>query len=103
MQFVSALRKMAAECDYFSVAELDNRVCDQFVTWVAASEIRKRLFQKPPTKTLADRRSQARDNNLAFDGRSRRQLYVLSSTPLTELTVSLNTEVATKHAITADI
>jgi len=48
-QFVSTLREMAAKCD-FSAAELDNRVRDQFVAWVASSEIRKRLFQEPATK-----------------------------------------------------
>lgn len=52
-QFVSALREMAVRCD-FSAAELDNRVRDQFVAWVASNEIRKRLFQEPATRTLSD-------------------------------------------------
>ena len=52
-QYVAALRGMAIHCD-FSAEELDNRVRDQFVAWVASDEIRKRLFQEPATKSLTD-------------------------------------------------
>jgi transposase InsO family protein len=52
-QYVSALREMAARCD-FTAAELDDRVRDQFVAWVASDEIRKRLFQEPASKSLTD-------------------------------------------------
>jgi len=52
-QYVAALLDMAIHCD-FSAEELDNRVQDQFVAWVASDEIRKRLFQEPATKSLTD-------------------------------------------------
>jgi hypothetical protein len=52
-QYVSARREMAAGCDC-TAEELDERVRDQFVAWVASDDIRKRLFQEPASKSLAD-------------------------------------------------
>ena len=51
--YVASLREMAAKCE-FAADQINERVRDQFVAWVASDKIRERLLQEPATKSLDD-------------------------------------------------